>query len=152
MLISGCASRDSKIYSSSEISGVSGWLLEFAYESGSVETSKNTSGDGNIKVVRSGQLPSDLELRDDLFYMLKDDYSIPITKEPTNSTGKILIHPIHFLRSGGFKLLTVTLINNNGDTLARLKIKNGNRNATYKDEEDFTKYAAETIARAIKKK
>ena len=152
LVISACASVDSKVYSSGEISKISGWLLEFAYESGSVETTKTTTGDGEIKVVRSGQLPSDLQLRDDLFYILKDDYSIPIIKEATNSTGKILIHPIHFRRSGGFKFLTVTLNDSNGETLARLKIKNGGRKATYKDEEEFTKSAADAIAQTIEKK
>jgi len=152
LAISACASVNSKVYSSGEISKISDWLLEFSYESGSVETTKNTTGDGEIKVIRSGQFPSDLQLRDDLFYMLKDDYSIPMTKETTASTGKILIHPIHFRRSGKFKSLAVTLNNSNGETLARLKIKNGDRKATSKDDEEFAEYAADAIAQAIEKK
>jgi len=150
-LLSACASVNSKIYSETEILQISSWVVDFAYESGSVETIKKTTSDGELKVVRSGQLHSDLELRDDLFFMLKDDYSIPITKQPIETSGKILIHPIHF-RSGGFKSLTVTLVNNKGDVLARLKIKNGDRKATYKDEEDFSEYSANAIAQAIKKK
>ncbi len=149
LLISSCASVNSKVYSKSEITMISGWLIELAYESGSVETTNKTSGDRELKVIKSGQLLSDLELREDLFYMLVDDYSIPITKKTTNSTGKILIHPIHSGRRSSFKSLTVTLTNNNGDTLARIKIKNGTNNSTFKDGEDFAKYAADAIAAAL---
>ncbi|MCF8054092.1 MAG: hypothetical protein K9K75_02590 [Deltaproteobacteria bacterium] len=150
-VLSACASVDSKIYAGNKVQTVSAWTLEFAYESGAVEQLKKSTGDSEVKVVSTGQLPSDLQLRDDLFFMLKDEYAIPLTKNLGDANGRILIHPIHFL-GGGFKLLTITLVDQQGETLARLKITNGDRNATFKDDEDFTKYAARAIASAIRGK
>ncbi len=74
-----------------------------------------------------------------------------MTKAASETSGRIKIHPIHFYR-GGFKLLTVTLVDKQGETLARLKIKNGDRNATFKDDDDFARYAAKAIADAIREK
>jgi hypothetical protein len=125
--------------------------LEFAYEAGSIEKLQKSSGDSEVKVVSSGQLPEDLQLLDDLYYTLKDEYSIPLTKITSEASGRITIHPIHFY-GGGFQLLTVTLVDKLGETLARLKIKNGDRRATFKDSDAFTRYAAEAIAKAIKQK
>jgi hypothetical protein len=52
----------------------------------------------------------------------------------------------------GFKLLTVTLVDQQGEALARLKIANGDRPVTVMNDEDFTKYAAKAIASAIRGK
>ncbi len=141
---------DSKIYTPAQIRGVNAWALEFAYETGSVEQSQKGSGDSEVKVVNKGQLPQDLQLRDDLFYILKDEYSIPMTKMPADAKGRIQIHPIHSYR--GYKLLTVTLVDKQGETLARIKISNGTRNATFKDDDEFTRYAAKAIAEALQQK
>ena len=46
----------------------------------------------------------------------------------------------------------VTLIDSRGDALARTKIKNGDRNATFKDDDDFARYAAKAIADTIRVK
>lgn len=150
-VLSACASVDSKIYAGNKVQTVSAWTLEFAYESGAVEQLQKSTGDSEVKVVSTGQSPSDLQLRDDLFFTLKDEYAIPLTKKPADANGRIQIHPIHF-PGGGFKLLTVTLVDKQGETLARLKVTNGDRNATFKDDEDFTKYAANAIAQAIRAK
>lgn len=123
-MLSACASVDSKIYTGSKVQTLSAWTIEFAYESGALEQVQKSTGDSEVKIVSTGQLPSDLQLRDDLFFTLKDEYAIPLTKKPTGATGKIQIHPIHFQR-GGFKLLTVTLVDQQSETLARIKITNG---------------------------
>lgn len=151
LLASGCASVNSKVYSPTALKSVKAWFLEFAYETGSVEQSQKSGGDSEVKVVSKGQSPRDLQLRDDLFFTLKDEYSIPMTKKSSEATGRIQIHPIHFY-SGGFKLLTVTLVDNSGETLARMKIANGDHNATFKDDDKFTRYVARAIADAIKQK
>jgi hypothetical protein len=151
LLAVSCASVNSKLYAPAQFKAVNAWLLEFAYETGSVEQLQKSSGDSEVKVVSKGQLPGDLQLRDDLYYTLKDEYSIPLTKISSEASGCIKIHPIHFY-SGGFKLLTVTLVDKQGETLARLKIKNGDRNATFKDDDAFARYAAKAIAKAIKQK
>jgi len=151
LLLSGCASVNTKMYDPARLSAVDTWILEFAYESGSVEQLQKSSGDSEFKVVSKGHLPRDLQLRDDLYYTLKDEYAIPVIKDTSAESGRIQIHSIHFY-SGGFKLLTVTLVDSRGKTLARLKIENGDNNATFKDDDDFASYAAKAIADAIRKK
>jgi len=138
------------MYDPAGLSAIDIWILEFAYESGSVEQLQKSSGDSELKVVSKGHLPRDLQLRDDLYYTLKDEYAIPLIKAASEESGRIQIHPIHFY-SGGFKLLTVTLVDSRGETIARLKIENGDRNATVKDDDDFARYAAKAIADSIRK-
>lgn len=150
-LLSACASVNSRLYDPASLRAVEAWVLEFAYEAGSVEKLQKSSGDSELKVVSEGHLPQDLQLRDELYFTLKDEYAIPLTTVASETSGRIQIHPIHFY-SGGFKLLTVTLVNKQGETLVRLKIENGDRNLTFKDDDDFARYAAKAMADAIKKK
>jgi hypothetical protein len=149
--IFGCASVAPKIYEADKLRSIKSWQLEFAYESGEIEELKKSSGDAEIKVVNKGQSPRDLQLRDDIFYTLKDEYSISLVKEAGESTGKITIHPIHFY-SGGFKLLTVTFLDTAGDTLARMKITNGDQQVTFMDDDGFARYVAKAIAQTLKEK
>ena len=134
LLLSACASVNTKIYDLSRLRSVDTWVLEFAYEAGSVEQLEKSGGDSELRVYSESHLPRDLQLRDDLYYALKDEYAIPMAKAKSETSGRMQIHPIHFYR-GGFKLLTVTLIDRRGETLARLKIQNGTRNnGTFKDD------------------
>jgi len=151
LFTSGCGAVESKVYAPDVLKSVKVWFLEFAYESGSVELSQKKSGDSEVKVVSRGHLPRDLQLRDDLFFIFKDEYQIPITKKSSEAHGRIQIHPIHFY-SGGFKLLTVTLIDNTGATLARIKVANSKDRFGFMDDDKFTRYAAEAIVNAIKQK
>jgi hypothetical protein len=66
-------------------------------------------------------------------------------------SGRIRIYPVRFY-SGGFKLLAVTLTHPQGETLARMKIENGEGPAMFKDDDDFANYAAKAIAVAINRK
>lgn len=151
LLVTSCASVNTKIYDETQLRLVNTWVLEFAYEAGSVEKLKKSSGDFELKIVSEGHTPSDLQLRDDIYFTLKDEHSIPLVKRESEMSGRIRIHPIHF-RSGGFKMLTVTLIDPQGETIARIKIENGDRNATFKEDNNFASYAAEAIAAVIRKK
>lgn len=149
IFLTSCASVNSRIYAPDQFKTVNMWLLEFAYETGAVEQLQKSSGASEVKVVSKGQYPRHLQLRDDLYYTLKDEYSIPLTKKTAEATGRIQILPIDF-DSGGFKLLAVTIVDREGKTIARLKIKNGDRNATFKDDDSFAHYAAKAIAKALK--
>jgi len=151
LFVYSCASIKTKVYDDTQLRAVDSWILEFAYEAGSIEQLRKSSGDSELKVVSKGQTPRDLQLRDDIYYALKDDYSIPLIKNASAKTGRIQIHPIHFY-SGGFKLLSVALVDPQGQILARMKIENGDRNATFKDDDDFAIYAAKAITDIIKKK
>lgn len=148
ILLSGCASVDLRIYEPGGLKAVDSWSLDFAYESGSVEQVQKSSGDSEIRVLNSGKLPQDLQLRDDLYYSLRDDFEVPVVTADGQSAGQILIHPVHF-RFGGFKLLTVTFTDRSGRVLARLKIENGDRNGTMKGDDAFAAYASQAIADAV---
>ena len=153
LFISACASVNTKLYEAGRLRAVDAWVLEFAYEAASVEQLQKSTGDSELKVVSKGHLPRDLQLRDDLYYNLKDEYSIPLTKTASETSGRIQIHPIRFYYGyGGLKLLTVTLVDKHGETLARLKIENARYWALFKDDEDFARYAAKAIADAIQQK
>ena len=57
-----------------------------------------------------------------------------------------MIHPV------GLSSVSVVFEDEAKEPLARIKIKNGTRNATYKRADDFAKYVAEAIADVIKGK
>jgi hypothetical protein len=80
---------------------------------------------------------------------LQDKHGIKLVKEPASSVGIISIHPVHFY-SGRFKSLDVTLVASTRETMARIRIKNGDRNATAKDDDIFAAYCADAIADVIK--
>ena len=73
LLLSACASVNTKLYHPAGLRAVEAWVLEFAYEAGSVEQLQKSSGDSELKVVSKGHFPRDLQLRDDLYYTLKDE-------------------------------------------------------------------------------
>ncbi|OGR42634.1 MAG: hypothetical protein A2X35_01405 [Elusimicrobia bacterium GWA2_61_42] len=147
LLLGGCATTDSRVYRQDQLAGSKVWLVDFTYDSGSVERLQK-KGEEEVKVVSTGQNPSDLQLRDDIFFLLQDDYGVSVTKDESKATGKILMHALHF-SGGGFKRLTVVLENMQRETIARLKIENGDRPATFKDDDSFAKYAAKSIAGTI---
>ena len=93
----GCASVNTRVYEPARLSSVNTWVLEFAYEVGSIERLQKSSGDAELKVVSEGHTPRDLQLRDDLYYTLKDEYAIPLVKTTTESSVRIQIHPNSFL-------------------------------------------------------
>ncbi|MCG2711551.1 MAG: hypothetical protein L6420_05615 [Elusimicrobia bacterium] len=148
LFLGGCATVDSRVYMQDQLSVKKVWLVDFIYDSGSVEQLQKNSGDKEVKVVSTGQSPSDLQLRDDVFFLLQDDYGVSVTKDASKATGKILLHALHFA-SGGFKRLTATLESMQSETIARVKIENGDRNATFKNDDSFAKYAAKSIANTI---
>jgi hypothetical protein len=51
--------------------------------------------------------------------------------------------------SGFFRSANVTLVAPNGETLARVRIKKGDRVATVKDDDEFAEYCADAISDVI---
>ena len=149
LLITSCASVDTNLYNTNRLNNIDTWTLDFQYQAGEQSQKLTDSGEFEFKNVNQGQRRDDLQLRDDLYYILKHDYGLPLQKSNIKNSGKIKIHALHFA-SGGYKTLTVTLLDNEGETIGRLRIENGDRNATYKNESSFTKYAAEAIANVLR--
>lgn len=148
-LLGGCASVNKTLYKPDQLRGIQAWAVVFAYEPGRLETRREASGEAGVKVVAEGRDPRDLQLRDDIMFRLQDKHGLTVTKDADGPVGQIRIHPVHFY-SGGFKSLDVTLSSPSGDTLARIRVKNGDRNATFKEDDEFADYAADAIAAAIR--
>ncbi|MDP7611370.1 MAG: hypothetical protein QGH62_02885 [Nitrospinaceae bacterium] len=66
-----------------------------------------------------------MELKDEVFYRLKDKHSIKLNKAFSDKVERILLHPIYFTEwyTGHFQSCTVTIVDAEDNTLARLKVK-----------------------------
>jgi len=148
-LLVGCASTKMMSTDADAIKGVGEWTLGFTYETGSV--TRNLS-DGEIKsiaVKQTGRNPKSLELLEDVRFLLQGK-GVQIVAHSTASSGKILLNPIPFTQwYSGFQSCSVTFESPAGHSVARLKVKNGDRNASYKSEEAFAKYIARSIREAL---
>ena len=151
VFLAGCASTSSTFYNKETIAQIKSWEIIFAYESGEVEQTVSNQGESTARVMKTGQPPSDLQLRDDIFFHLKDKFNLPVTQDATQADGQIRIHAVHFGGSG-FKSLDVSLYDKKNQLLARVRVKNGDRNATFKDDDEFSEYAGDAIAELLKSK
>lgn len=148
-LNSGCATHNVTLYDQSKLNTVTVWHIDFSYEAGEIEQKVTSKGETEAKVVKTGHSPRDLQLRDDIFFHLKDKYHISVVKDVNSASGLIRIHPVHFYY-GGFKSLDVTIYDQKNNLLARVRIKNGDRPATFKEDDEFAEYCADAIAKLIK--
>ena len=73
ILLFGCASVDVKTYDSNALASINEWTLSFRYESGSVEKIHKDEGNSQVRVLTQGQDPRHLALRDDLFFIFRDE-------------------------------------------------------------------------------
>lgn len=144
-----CASVKPTVYEPQKIKEIKNWKLDFKYEPGEVERKIEDDGSKEIKVTTGGRTPRDLQLKDDIGFFLKDNHTINLDKSNSSADGSILINPVHFY-SGGFKSVDVNIEDKNGLALARIRVQNGDRNATFKDDYDFAEYVANAIADIIK--
>ena len=101
------------------------------------------------KVVAEGHPRRDLKLRDDIAFSLKDEYKLDASRAKRAGSGSILLLPVSF-SSGGFQSLDVEIQLPDGTTAGRIQIKNGDRNATFKNDTDFAEYATTAIAVAMR--
>ncbi len=149
LLISGCASASPTIYSLTPLRGVSTWDIGFAFETGAAAETRDNAGKGQTTVVRGGQPIRNLQLRDNLYFILQDKYSIPVTKSGTPRDGAIRLVPVDFT-FGGFATLDVRFEDSVGKILARLLIRNSDRNCCFKNDEKFAQYAGQKIAELLR--
>jgi hypothetical protein len=133
------------VYDRSKLLSIANWYIDFAYEAGEFEQKISGSGETEASIKKVGQFPRDLQLRDDIFFYLKDKYQISVVRDTNKATGFIKIHPVHFLY-GGFKSLDVTIYDSENNLIARIKIKNSN---SWMGDEEFAEYCAKAIAKTI---
>lgn len=143
-----CASVKPTVYEPQKIKEISSWEIDFKYEPGEIERKSDNEGSQEVKITTGGRTSVDLQLKDDISYFLNDNYGIIIDKTGSTAQGKILINLVRAY--WGFKSVVVSVEDLNGLSLARIRVQNGNRNATIKDDYDFAEYAAEAIAEIIK--
>ena len=141
-LLSGCANSTVSNYKPGSYSKIKAWQVKLAYESGEVSTTVKDGKVAEVKVARSGNSSAELTLREDLFYYLKDSKAINIS---TTGDGIILVSIDGHFRSGGIVGVTVRMTDSAGEVISRMKIKNGDRNATFKDDESFTRFVGDSI-------
>jgi hypothetical protein len=148
-IYNGCASIKPTIYEPKVLKTILVWSIDFSYEPGEIEQKVKDGGSNEIKITQSGRSGKDLQLKDDIYFFLKDKHGINAVKDVKDSQGIIKINPIEFY-NGGFKSVDVVLSDQNGKMLGRIRIQNGDRKATFKDDYDFAEYAADAIADALK--
>lgn len=149
-LFSSCASVKPTIYELQKIKKVKKWKVDFTYEPGEVERKVEDEKISETKIITGGRSARDLQLRDDIAYFLQDNYFIKIDKTGREADGQILINTVNFY-TGGFKSVDITLADSTGLTLARIRVQNGDRRTTFKEDYDFAEYAAESISEVIGK-
>lgn len=148
LIISGCATFKATLYDQSKLKTVTSWNIDFSYEAGELEEKVTNGKEAEVKVTKAGHLPRDLQLRDDIFFHLKDKYHIPVVKDVNSASGFIRIHPVHFYL-GGFKSLDVTIYDRENNLIARVRVKNGDRSTTFKKDDEFAEYCADAIAKSM---
>ena len=144
-----CASTKPTIYDSSAINTVKLWTVDFTYDTGRTEQATSVEKGAETKIVTEGRPRRDLKLRDDIAFSLKDEYKLDASRARRSGSGSILLLPVNF-GSGGYASLDVEIQLPNGTTAGRIQIKNGDRNGTFKNDADFSEYAANAIAMAMR--
>lgn len=149
--LGGCvpASSNKTLYNEEGLNRINSWEIVFAYETGEIEQTVTNEGESAARVMKSGQSANDIQLRDDIFFYLKDKFKIAVSREPAHADGQIRFHPVHF-GFGGFKSLDVSFYTKTNELLARTKIMNGYQNATFKDDDDFAVFAGDAIGEILK--
>jgi hypothetical protein len=115
-LLFGCLTTKSNIYEGDKKSKITEWYITFEYEISSTEETSKNSGEKETTNKKEGQYSLSLQLMDDIYFYLKDNYpNIKVYKDPKDNIGIIKIHPvINFL--GGkynFESLDVKFYDNN---------------------------------------
>lgn len=144
----GCSNAKVSMYHPDQVAAVKVWHVDFTYEAGRYEETVGTESGQESRVVKEGHPPVDLQLRDDIFFRLRDEYGLKTTRRQDQADGLLRLHPLH-AGIAGFKSLDVTLLNTADEILARIRINNGDRKATFKENQEFAETSADTIGHVI---
>ena len=151
-LLSGCASNASSTvsnYKPAAYANIKGWQVKLAFETGEVSSTVKEGKVTEVKVTSSGNSSTELTLREDLYYYLKDSKGVNVT--PTGD-GVILVSIDRYKESGRIAGVTVRMTDSTGEVISRMKVKNGDRNNTFLDTEEFTRFIGDSIIKEIGKK
>lgn len=145
--MSGCASVQSSLIEKKTISAIKTWSLDFKYESAEIEETAYADGKSKMTKKHMGNRADSLQFLDDVLYLLRDEHRLNVIKKKEASRGHISMHLVQF-DFGGIETAAIYFADANGEELGRIKVTNGDRNATYKDKDSFAKYVAKAISEA----
>ncbi len=148
-LLGGCATVKVSMYQAEEIDSVDTWYIDFADDPGRYEQTIGKRTGEEIRVVNEGYPPVDLQLRDDLFFAIRDSYQFTVTRLREDADGFILLRPLHFTR-GGYKVLHLFLADEDGEYLARIRVKNGGSSPIITDSEKFAELCGKAVVKVLR--
>ncbi len=124
-LLYSCASvKSSKVYDQKTIDSIKTWSIEFMYEPSEISKTESDDTGKETTVKKLGNYPLLLGFKDDLFYFIKDNYSLNIKKDDEKAEGKILINPVNF---NSYQVLDVDILIVSAadidDGLARIQVE-----------------------------
>lgn len=144
----GCATVRVSIYEAEEIDSVIFWHITFAEEPGRYEKTIGTHQGQTTTVVKEGYPPVDLQLRDDIYFRVRDHRRIDVVRGIDDADGLILLRPLHFTR-GGYKSLDMLLADEDHGAFARIRINNGNRSPIIKNNEKFANFCGDALIKVL---
>ncbi|MBN2444891.1 MAG: hypothetical protein JXJ04_26285 [Spirochaetales bacterium] len=103
------------------LEGIDNWDLSFVYDNITIETKILDEGKEEKTIKDFGQSSLDLQLIDGIYYLL-DNAGINITKYNDTSEGKIKLHPVAFIYSGGVYYIIDIYIYKNDELIYRKQI------------------------------
>jgi len=148
-LAGGCATFKVNMYDADEIDVIETWHIEFSSEPGEYQQAIGTRRGAATTITKKGYPPVDLQLRDDLFFALRDSYATTLVSNAEEAEGFIRLLPLHFT-SGGYKSLQLLLTDIDREVLARIRVKNGNSSPIIKDNEKFAEFCSDALVKVLR--
>ena len=148
-LATGCATVKVNMYDADEIEATEAWHIDFSYEPGEYQQAIGTRRGAATTITKKGYPPVDLQLRDDLFFALRDSYATTLVRNAEDAEGFIRLLPQHFT-SGGYKSLQMLLTDVDREVLARISVKNGNTGPIIKNNEKFAEFCSDALVKVLR--
>jgi len=148
-LAGGCATVKVNMYDADEIEGIEAWHIDFSSAPGEYQQAIGTRRGAATTITKKGYPPVDLQLRDDLFFALRDSYATTLVRNAEDAEGFIRLLPQHFT-SGGYKSLQLLLTDVDREVLARIRVKNGSTSPIIKDNEKFAEFCSDALVKVLR--
>ena len=148
-LAGGCATVKVNMYDADEIEAIQAWHIDFSFEPGEYQQAIGTRRGVATTIIKEGYPPVDLQLRDDLFFALRDSYATTLVSNAEEAEGFIRLLPLHFT-SGGYKSLQLLLTDIDREVLARIRVNNGNTSPIIKDNDKFAEFCSDALVKVLR--
>ncbi len=148
-LVGGCATVKINMYDADEIEAIEAWHIDFSSEPGEYQQAIGTRRGATTTIIKKGHPPVDLQLRDDLFFALRDSDVTTLVRNAEDAEGFIRLLPQHFT-GGGYKSLQMLLTDVDREVLARIRVNNGNASPIIKDNEKFAESCSDALVKVLR--